>query len=115
MAFKNGDPISRGGGLNSKTRPCPHCGGTQYDWGLGSYDEDAFERAGPQPPETTALEWRCRGGCEVADVQYVTYEELYVIRRPTEAEILAIPDPKYRALRAAIHGYANVSTTYPNA
>lgn len=97
MKFKNGDPFFEGH-FSLATRECPHCGGTQYDWGCGWNDRED----GGVP-----FTWKCHGegGCGAMDHVHLSQEQFTAARRPKLAEILAITEHKDREFFAGLHGY----------
>jgi predicted nucleic acid-binding Zn-ribbon protein len=109
VTFRNGD-VFKDGTFNCRTRGCPHCGGTQYYWGLGAFDDRMYAAAGPQPDGTEDTKWKCAGdgGCGAFEIVYMAKDEFNAIMKPSIEEILALPKEE-QCFRAAIHGYPELA------
>lgn len=64
--------------LAAAKRPCPHCdGGTQFDMGGGW--EPVFNGF-TQKRKNLYVIWRCYGGCETQDKEFVSQARMTLIR-----------------------------------
>jgi hypothetical protein len=89
VPFKNGDPCD-----DRSRRPCPQCGGTLYDWGVGPAS-GWWRRDGE--PRYWAMHWYCYRGCEFSATEILTYARLYLYR--THFGNRHAPDPDRRFKR----------------